>query len=186
MIPSGFPTYCYGVDVNDDLAWVDSSWLGFANENGASDLTKTPIQGKCLWDFIADESTRNLYREIHRRVRSTGRAIVLPLRCDSPNLKRYMQLTISPGFSGALDYRCILHRVELQPRLTILEYSTKRSSDMLTMCSCCKKVCVEPMGWVHVEAVAAKLHLFDSDTVPQLQYLVCPECVSAPVPANST
>ena len=179
MQESRFPAYCYGVDDADNLSRVDDSWLAFAHENGAPELTRSAIVGRCLWDFIADEGTQRLYEQLHRRVRSTSQPIVLPLRCDSPNLKRDIQLTISPDDAGALSYRSVILRVELQPQLALLTPTAKRTHDRLTMCSFCKKVCVEPMGWVNLERVAAKLHLFEGISAPRLFYEVSAECSTA-------
>ncbi|WP_339908349.1 hypothetical protein [Symmachiella dynata] len=179
MINPGFPTYCYRVDACDDLVWVDAAWLAFARENGAAELTEKSVQGRSLWEFIADATTQSLYQEIHRRIRLTGQSSVIPIRCDSPNLKRQMQLTISCEPEGALHYRSVLLRVELQPRFTLLEPSTKRTADELTMCSCCKKCLVEPTDWVELEIMAARLNLLENETAPCLLYSVCPGCTDA-------
>ena len=179
MIDSRFPTYCYRVDARDQIVWVDAAWLAFARENGAADLTEDSVKGRSLWEFIADESTRCFYREIHRRIRSSGQASVIPIRCDSPNLKRHMQLTVSCEPEGTLHYRSVLLRVELRTRFALLEPSTKRTTNRLTMCSCCKRVLIEPVGWLALEAVAAKLNLFESESAPCLFYTVCPDCIDA-------
>lgn len=179
MVDAGFPTCCYRVDADDVLIWTDNSWSWFARNNGATELAQSSVQGRCLWDFIADESTRRLYAQVHRRVRTTGKPLVLPVRCDSPNLKREIQMTISKEESGVLHYRCVQLRVEVQTFLAMLEPTIPRSSERLKMCSCCKKLCVEPEGWVDIEKVAAVLHLFAREVAPQLDYSVCPDCAVA-------
>ena len=82
----------------------------FAKENGAPELAESV--GRSLWDFIADDSTRRLYARIHQHVRMTGRTAGVRFRCDAPNLKRYMSLTISLGDKSALLYRSQLLKVE--------------------------------------------------------------------------
>ncbi len=184
MFASPLPTYCYRVDAGDHLVWVDKAWLAFARENGASGITEQSVLGRSLWSFLADDGTRALYRQIHNRIRETQKSVVLPVRCDSPNLKRFMQLAITPEPSGNLHYRSVLVRVELQRQLAVLDARARRSSDQLKMCSCCMKVHVEPGGWVELETVAAAFHLFDNSIAPRLCYSVCHDCVVAAAKSN--
>lgn len=122
----------YRVDATDVLRWVDDWWLAFARENGAPELTEQHTLGHSLWEFIADCATRELYQEIHSRVRSSCRTVVLPFRCDSPTLRRHMRLTIKLGDSGQLLYEGVLTRAEPCSSLEVLDPSFPRSQAVLT------------------------------------------------------
>lgn len=167
--------YRYDVDASDFIVWVDNLWLAFAKENGAPQLNVDSVLGHSLWDFVSGDVTRRLYSEIHTRVRSTGNSVVLPFRCDSPSLKRHMQLTITQR-EGLLRYESILLRAEPHGHFAALESERPRSECVLTMCSCCKRALLESLGWLDVEDFSARLRLFDSVEVPQLRYNVCPQC----------
>jgi len=185
MVDSQLPSYCYRVNASDEVVWVDSAWLAFAKENGAPELADVSMRNQCLWQHMADEGTRSFYEQVHKRVRSTGKPLMLPVRCDSPNLKRHMQLTISPEATGTLHYESILLRVEAQPHLALIDMRCKRTAERMTMCSCCQKILIEPTGWIEIEDVATALHLFESKSAPNLFYSVCPDCAQAAVSISS-
>jgi hypothetical protein len=173
----------YRVDAEDVMTWVDDWWLAFARENGAAELTEENVLGHSLWDFIADNVTQELYQEVHNRVRSTCRRIVLPFRCDAPTLRRHMLLTITPEDSGHLLYEGVLTHVEPCPPVDVLDPSFPRSQAVLTMCSNCKQAMVEPYGWLEIEDAVARLGLFEKPKSPRLNYTVCHGCKSVLVGA---
>lgn len=170
--------YRYRIDADDRLVWVDRLWLAFASENGASELTEDFVLGRLLWDFIVGDETCQVYSSIHTRVRGSGQPVVIPFRCDSPTLKRHMRLTIAREEAGQLLYMSSLLRVEPQRELPALDRALPRSLNFLTMCSFCKRTLLESVGWLDVEDVSARLGLFEAPVVPELRYVVCPECGS--------
>lgn len=170
--------YCYSVDEADVIDFVDRWWLAFATENGAAGLEEAAVIGHPIWEFICDQPTTRLYREIHEHVRVSGKAIDVPFRCDSPTLRRYMQLSISRQDRGHLLYESKVIRTAPQRCLAALNRSTKRSRSFLTMCSMCKRCLIEPSGWLEMEDIALRLKMDDQPTVPELRYTLCPDCSS--------
>ena len=176
MVVTVQQTYRYRLNEADEIEFVDDWWLAFAKENKAEGLNESSVVGHQVWDFIADDATRKLYQEIHEYVRSTGNPVDVPFRCDSPTLQRYMQLTISKAAEDQLLYESKLLRAVPQRRLAMLEPSRGRAESSLTMCSFCKRSLMEPSGWLDLENISLKLRMYDQQTVPQLQYTVCPDC----------
>jgi hypothetical protein len=170
------PTYRYRVDAADILVDVDARWLAFAQENGAPELTEDTVVGRLLWEFVAGEELCQLYLAIHARVRSAGKPVVLPFRCDSPTLQRHMRMTITGEEAGHLQYECLLVRAVPRRGGGALDDARPRSNAFLTMCSCCKRTLLEPLGWLEVEDVSARLGLFETEHVPKLRHTLCPEC----------
>lgn len=170
--------YRYRVDAADVLVWVDSWWLAFARENGATELTEQRVLGRSLWDFVADSGTRELYQQIHRQVRAGGQLGVLPFRCDSPTVSRHMQLTITLGDAGQLSYQSVLLRAETHPMLGLLARDQLRSDALLTMCSCCMNALIEPVGWLELTEVVVRLRLLELERAPRLRYAMCPDCTA--------
>ena len=171
-----FPTYRYRIDAADRLVWADEWWLAFAKENNAPELTVDSIFGRPLWDFISGDGTRRLFEEIHARVRQNGKPVIVPLRCDSPSLQRHMRLKLTAGEAGQLMYESVLIRAESQQYQRVLDPKSRRSDCWLTMCSCCKRVLLEPAGWLDVDDASIKLRFFDTPEVPNLRYEICREC----------
>jgi hypothetical protein len=164
------------VDADDVLVWVDSWWLAFARENGASELTEQFVLGRSLWDFIADAGTRELYQQIHHQLRNGRQRVLLPFRCDSPTVNRHMQMTITAEADGWLFYESVLLRAETHPKLAVLDREQPRSDALLTICGNCQTALIEPSGWLDLAEVAVRLHLLESDKAPRLRHVTCPAC----------
>ena len=168
--------YQYRVDATDAIVSVDPLWIAFAQENGAEELTEQSVVGRSLWDFFAGDETRALFKQVHALVRSRGKKVVLPFRCDSPNLERHMRMTISDQGQGQLSYDNVIVRAVPQFYLGLLDTSRPRSRSFLTMCSCCKRCLLEPHGWLDVVETSLRLRLFEAETPPELRHTICPTC----------
>jgi hypothetical protein len=95
------PEVDYVVNRSDVLVQVNDAWSAFAMANGAPHLVAEHVIGRSIWDFIGDDSVRELYRSLMRRVRNGGRS-QFHFRCDSPGWRRYMLMTLAaaPTWSG--------------------------------------------------------------------------------------
>jgi hypothetical protein len=52
------------------------------------------VIGFLLWDFICHPETKQLFHDLLKKVRETGRPVTFPYRCDSPDCRRFMELEI--------------------------------------------------------------------------------------------
>lgn len=148
--------------------------------NGAVDLTQEAVIGRLLWKFLEGEATRSFYRALHAQVRATKQPAVIPFRCDSPSLRRYMRMTIHHEETGQLRYECRMVRTETQRHLKILHPTQARSRACLPVCSCCRRVLLEPMGWLEMLDMSVRLGLFEDELVPRLRHTICPKCAIRP------
>ena len=178
MVHTAVPRCRYAVNVHDVITSVSQTWLAFARENGAPELTDHAVIGHSLWDFIDGSQTIQLYKAVLQRVRTSTPRIVLPFRCDSPTLRRYMRLEITCLPQGSIQFEGILERVEPTAYFKMFDTHVPRSRDLLTLCSCCKRALVEPCGWLEIEDAVVRLHLFEQKTSPQLRHTVCPNCLA--------
>lgn len=179
MVQPTQPRYRYTVDRNDVITSVCPLWLAFARENGAPQLSWEAVVGHSLWEFIEGEETKQLYQTALQRVRDSHTASVVPFRCDSPTLRRHMRLELTPEAEGGIQLESVLERVEQTTQFNLLEPTFPRSQQMLTLCSCCKRILVETCGWLEIDDVAVRLQLFDKDRAPRLRNSVCPDCLVA-------
>ena len=164
----------YSLDGEDRIVAVDGSWCRFAEENGAPDLARSAL-GRPLWQFIADEETRSLYRQLIGRVRSTNVELSLPFRCDSPELRRYMELKVAPGQErDSVTCRTTLTRVEPRSARLLLDPQL-RSGQQLLICSMCRRVAITPERWVEIEVAIRELDLC-RPAAPRLVERVCGDC----------
>ncbi|HEU6447498.1 MAG TPA: PAS domain-containing protein [Verrucomicrobiae bacterium] len=161
------------VDSEDKIIFVDAHWTQFAGENG-SDLTPKAVIGNSLWIYMSDVTTRHLYRIFMHRVRHHRRDIMVPFRCDAPDRRRFMRMTLRPLSDDGVEFSSELLREEPRQKVNLLDATFPRRTDFLEMCSWCKKV--KAPDWVETEEGVARLRLFDAPQLPWVSHSVCPEC----------
>src|SRR5262252_7273062 len=88
-------TLSYWVALDGTLARLSDAWDTFAVENNAPELVATRVVGRSLWDFVHDTTTRNLYARMIAGVR-VGRTYRFPLRCDAPQFRRRLEMSLEP------------------------------------------------------------------------------------------
>lgn len=168
-------SFTYRLDEDNRIFFVNEDWLAFARENDAPGLTRETVLDQPIASFIDDWETFHLYELIFRRVRMTGLQITLPFRCDTPAIRRFMQLSIRLLGDGALELTGRILAVEERNFVALLDPAAPRSKRMVTICSWCKRVKTTNDIYVEVEQALASLRLFGSQT-PWLTHGVCPEC----------
>jgi hypothetical protein len=176
-VNSNDETFSYLIDGDCLIVSVDSSFKQFALENEAPELAQQSLIGKSLFAFLCDRNTEELYRQMIERVRSDGRPVTVPFRCDSPTERRFMELKISPAEDGLLHFCSTMKRIEPRERVALLEQNSPRSDEILLQCGWCKKVNVGD-DWLEVEAAVERLKLFNRPMLPELSHGICAKCKS--------
>lgn len=123
---------------------MSDGWLAFAVENGSDGLQPERILGRSLWDFISGAENRQLYRHLFARAREMEAPISVPFRCDAPEFRRFMRLTIEPTKDGSLSLSTRLVREEERERVALLDASVSRGDDLVSMCSWCLRILTAP------------------------------------------
>lgn len=169
-------TFIYRIDAADRITHVNEEWLSFAVENGSPALDRKAVINRPLWDFIYGTETKHIYRVIVDRVRAAGLPLSIPFRCDSPELRLFMEMEIVPLDKKAVEFDCALLRTEPRPRMALLDPLTERSDDFLAMCSWCKRIRLAGNEWVEVEEAVKRLNMFEAASLPQLTHGMCGSC----------
>jgi PAS domain S-box-containing protein len=133
------------------LAVGQPGWSSFAAENGAEHLAAESVIGQSLFSHVAGDAVRQSYRDMHAAVCSGRRPrIVFRYRCDAPNFRREMQMSISTvsghdGHAAAL-YHSQMVTGQHRPSMDLLSHSLARNSPGSTavpavvVCSYCHDV----------------------------------------------
>jgi hypothetical protein len=171
-------TFQYEIDAQDRICLVSDAWLKFAQDNGAYELTREAVVGTLLWDSVADGETKHLYEMLFAKVRRTGVSSTIPFRCDSPDCRRHMALTIARAPGGALVLTGRLVREERRSSMALLDSSVERSREMATVCSWCKRMRMTSDVWVELEEAISSRGLFDSAPMPRITHGICGECTA--------
>lgn len=169
--------YTYRIDADNIITDLSEEWLTFARENEAPELTRERVLGRRLWDFVADVETRHLYELVFRKVRDQWAIVTIPFRCDSPTVRRFMLLTISPLVRANLRLQGVLVHTESRPANPLLGRTTPRAEDeLLLICSWCRRVEVHE-EWIEADEAVRRLDLFQSSTLPRLTHGICEDCM---------
>lgn len=165
----------YEVNSHDEIIAVGDDWVAFARTNAAAHLTDRVI-GRSLWDFVSGPSTQHVYRELLARVRA-GRTTSFAYRCDSPELRRFMRMTMIPRADGVVAFDSVTLRTETRvaPIPDLLSANNADADPGLRMCSWCKRVAVAE-SWEELETAVENLGLFALSQPPSITHAVCPTC----------
>jgi hypothetical protein len=168
----------YRLNRRDEFTYIDEKWGSFAAANDALDLLPGLVLSRPLWDFISDETTAQLYREILRRARA-GHVARFGFRCDAPEYRRSMEMTVAGLGGGEVQFETRVLREERRPRQELLGRYAARAGDMLRMCGWCKRVDVGAGRWEEVEEAVRALCLFERQAMPPLTHGICEACFRA-------
>jgi hypothetical protein len=167
--------FIHRIDREGRLCFVNDAWLAFADENGWRTST-AQVLGTPLMSQIADPETRHIYRLLISRTCDTGRTARFCYRCDSPHLRRFMEMEISERPQGQIEFRSRVLRLERRAPIAVLDTALReRSGEILEICSWCKAVCAQPV-WLELEEAVQRLEILAEGSLPQLSHGICPTC----------
>ncbi len=168
----------HGVNYWLDKTWricrTCDAWDGFARENNGRNMERERVIGRSIWQFIQGDATRMWLDALVSHARLTERMVVRDYRCDSPDLKRYMEMRIEPGAGGMV---CLKHRlVKTEPMAPRVAYEAapKGAQAICFRCSICNRVQVKGR-WMEGD-VAVEKGLLAEMFNPRVAYGVCPDC----------
>lgn len=170
-------TTIHRIDRDDIITYVDSPWIEFARENRLPNAVEDDYIGHSLWDFVSGDSTVHLWKRVLEKVRGNQKVILLPYRCDSPDLKRYMSMGLIPLPSNGIEMYNRILSVEPQAPVALLDPSSSRDETHISMCSWCKKI-LDPVSgkWLDTEEAIKTMNLFNQPTQPEISHGVCDAC----------
>jgi hypothetical protein len=160
----------YRIDASDCLTWTNAGWDAFAMANGCN----RAVLNSSLWEYISDRSTAYIYREIIRYVRDTGNALSVPFRCDSPADCRRMTLKIEALPAGTIQFTASTNETRSHGPVRLIDVSVPRASEVLLICSWCKRVLVD--RWMELELAAQHSSLLEATSLPALSHGICETC----------
>ncbi len=171
--PGGSADLCYQLNDRDEIVFVNEPWDAFARANGSDGLVAPHVLGHVLWGFITDATTRQLYLDMLKRVRS-GSQVRFQFRCDTPSRRRLLEMDVSQ-VAGATEFRTRVIWEEEREYQALLAPDRPASDEFLHMCAWCKKVDIGD-EWVEVEDAVSALRLFERPLLPQLTHGICQAC----------
>lgn len=165
----------YWLDVGDVIVEVSPDWENFAQENGGDGIEAKKVLGRNLLSFVHGDVTRMYVRSLVQSARMLRRPICRTYRCDSPDMRRFMEMRLTLESSGLLRWEHRTLRTEpLSRRIEFAVGSAGRSRRIVVRCSICNRL-KAPGGWCEPDCYEAPLPAVEA-TVPVI-YGVCPDCL---------
>jgi hypothetical protein len=169
----------YTLDPDDAITAVTGDWDRFALDNGGDESLSTKVIGRRLDHFISGDVTLMFVRTLLMSARTLKRTVQRPYRCDSPQLKRFMEMTIVPRGNGVLE---VCHRqVRSEPyrySLPVTAAMPGAGSNFVKRCSLCQRIRVGQM-WSEVDDAVLEGRLQPGAAAKLVVvYGVCPDCMS--------
>jgi len=167
--------FVHRIDREDRICFVSAAWLAFAAENGWS-TSADQVLGSAIMSQIADTETRHVYRLLIDKARDGSRPATFRYRCDSPDLRRFMEMQISNLGRGQIEFRSRVLRLERREPVRVLDAALRnRSGDILSMCSWCKAVYAQS-AWIELEEAVQRLGILAESALPAISHGICPTC----------
>ena len=139
----------------------------------------TALLGRSIWDFVPGTLPRQLWEVLYSRVRAIGAPVFVPLRMDTPSMRRLIDLELHP-----LSDRFVCHVreciwTEARPASALLDPNYPRDSRTLSRCAWCARIQIGFGSWVEVEQAQAMLSLAAPETLPSMEDSACPSCTQS-------
>jgi hypothetical protein len=166
----------YAIDARDRICRVSERWDAVAREAGAPQLEAARVLGTSLWGHVTDPTTRLLWEALVGAVRTSGRPRSVPLRCDTPEWRRWILMEVVAG-DAEVVFHTRLERLEGRASVPLLETGALAPPTYrIRMCSWCKRVAAPDGEWLEVEEAIARLGLFETDLRVEITHGICEPC----------
>lgn len=174
-------TVIYRIDAEDRLIEVNDGWVAFAETNSGEGLHEERVIGRVLWEFLTDFATVHLYQLMCRRLRQGRPSIQFQFRCDAPELRRLLAMKMVCGAARSIEFTVKAVAEQARTPVPFVGVRTPTgSSQLISMCSWCKRVRVSSQEWVEVETGIEMLGLFrDQLHAPAVTHGICESCERA-------
>src|SRR3989304_7904896 len=137
--PADKRVFIHTVGAEGNIAAVNDEWVEFASENGAPELGREAVVGRALWGFMEGREGRHISRLLLDKVSRSGKGLTIPYRCDSPELRRVMEMEIGPVENGTVEFRSRILKFEYRDPVMLLDSQAARTDEFLTICSWCRR-----------------------------------------------
>ena len=165
----------YQINKQDEIIFVNDEWFQFALANDASSLTREDVLYRSLWDFISDDKVKYLYQEILRRV-NAGHSLKFNLRCDSPEMRRIIEMKITPQKDGEVQFDSRIIRTRARMPAIHFNNNKPQPDNLLIICSWCNKIETGNGKWQEIEEAVKTLGLLELETLPTISHGMCDSC----------
>ncbi|SMF00741.1 dienelactone hydrolase family protein [Pseudobacteriovorax antillogorgiicola] len=173
----------YRLNSKNIIERIAGPWLQ-ANGNQGKVRPET-VLGRNIWTFFRGTELISLYSQLFDYVRRTEKVYEVPFRCDSKQFKRLMKLRIEPvrQQAKALDISSTVLQEIKRESLPITD-ETRIPPQRFLVCAICQRASLSGHVWLDLESFAKDYLIFIENAPPPMGERICPDCLSAQLPAD--
>src|ERR1044071_345582 len=139
----------YTIDVADRLALLNPAALELFV--GAAQPSPAALLGRSIWDFVPGTQIRQLWQVLYARVRAVGAPVFVPMRADTPSMRRLIDLELHPLADRSIQHICECVWTEARPAIALLDPAYPRDERSLLSCAWCRRIQVRFGVWEEIE-----------------------------------
>lgn len=165
----------YWLDRDDRIVKVGGAWDRFALDNDGPAARADAVVGRPIWDFVVGDASRMWLESLLGYARLHDATITRRYRCDSPDVRRYLSMTVVREGRHHLRVEHLVESVEPRERIVGIAAASNRAAGTRLRCSICGRIKGDD-AWREPEDAA----LADRPDAPRSEftviYSVCAEC----------
>ena len=164
----------YWLDKNNIITNTNEYWNTFALENYGHKVLRPHVVGKPLFQFIKDDVTRMLMEAFISNARISNKELSRHYRCDSPQVKRFMEMRVIPEGNGVVRVENEVLREE--PLEETRNFVTRGvGTPFLKRCSVCNRL-NDGNQWLEPDSSQMDHHFIGTSQTAFIAYTVCQDC----------
>jgi hypothetical protein len=166
----------YTIDAADRIVFANSAWVEFARFESGMDLSQSSVLGRSIWDLARGLPVRHLWQVLYGRVRAARAPIFVPMRVDTPSLRRLIDIEVRPLAERSVQHICERVWTEARPAVALLDACYPRDERALRSCHWCCRIQVRLGHWEEIEIATRSLGIEAGASLPVVQAAACPTC----------
>jgi hypothetical protein len=166
----------YTIDADDRIASVNEAWLQFTQSGAEPIASADNVVGRSIWEMIAGGEVRQLWELLYARVRGVRGQVFVPVRADTPQQRRLIDIELRPLADRAIQHICEPVWSEARAPVRLLDPASVRDQRSLRCCVWCSRIEVKRGFWEEAEDAQSLLGSEQERTLPTLQSAACVTC----------
>ena len=156
MNPSADARPIYTIDALDRIVFANAAWIEFMRGEpgtyraGGDEFTIRSVIGRPIWDFVQGTQVRQLWEVLYGRIRAVGAPVFVPMRCDTPSLRRLIDIELHPLSECSIQHVCERVWSEARQAVALLDPAYPRNDRILVSCTWCSRIQVH-LGACYME-----------------------------------
>jgi hypothetical protein len=166
----------FTIDADDRIVHVNAAWLLF--NTGGGDVVRDYV-GQPVWGLLGGGRVRLVWQVLYGRVRAIGAPIFVPMRVDTAEERRLLDIELRPLADRSIQHVCECAWTEARTPVALLDPARMRDARQVLCCAWCSRVQVGVGRWVEIEEAERALNVEAALAAPRLRQGVCAACQQA-------